>query len=173
MVGLTFIAGTVALGIYSLCVSPTLPIVSFALPIVTIFSIIIAIMYMSKEKEMFKELKVKNPNAEERLAIVKSATAQLATPIFIFTFIAGLSLVAFVTAGPASMLSIFLSALIGLILATFLMITCLGMYGYKLSNLLRKIKLPEIKRKHRKAKAKNVNKSSAEPEEAIFIGIND
>lgn len=173
MVGLTFIAGTVALGIYSLCVSPTLPIVSFALPIVTIFSIIIAIMYMSKEKEMFKELKVKNPNAEERLAIVKSATDQSATPIFIFTFIAGLSLVAFVTAGPASMLSIFLSALIGLILATFLMITSLGMYGYKLSNLLRKIKLPEIKRKHRKAKAKNVNKSSAEPEEAIFIGIND
>lgn len=171
MFGIVFLAGTVTLGIYSLCVSPTLPSVILGLPIVLVSGIIMSIMYMNKEKEMFKELKIKNPTKEERLELVKSSIDQSATPIFVFTFIASLSLVAFITAGPSAMLSIFLSALIGLIVVAFLVITCLGLYSYRFSNLLRKIKLPEIKRKNKRAK--KVNKSSAEPEEAIFIGIND
>ena len=67
---------------------------------------------------------------------------------------------------------VFLLIILGVSISTVVTLVLMGPCAQVLFKWLSKINLPKPERKKKKARQVRVNKS-AEPEEAIFIGIND
>lgn len=166
-------AATVIYGLLVLTRISTTPITSLVMPLVALFSLLSSLYYFSKEKELKDETK-EELTKEKKQALMVKAVAISATPLFISTIIAAYVGVNFFGFGPMTFAVLFAGLVIGAILATLLNLTLLGPISRVLGNLFSKIKLPKFrKRKSRKEKIKLKSKNSSEPEETIFIGIND
>ena len=127
---------------------------------------------MNKEREMVLEDRNKDNSVEARNALMVKAVALSSTPItisFIMALYLGVNFFGFM---PSSVSWIFLAVILGVCIATGLTLVLFGPCAQLFFKLFSgvKIKAPKIKKK----KARPVRiKKSAEPEEAIFIGIND
>ena len=153
-----------------------LPVTSYAsvaVPFVTIFTLAIGVIFMNKEREMFLEDRNRDNSLEVRNALMVKATALSSTPItisFIMALYLGVNFFGFMS-GTVSW--IFLGIILGVSLATALTLICFGPVAQVFFKWFSGIKLIKPREKKKK-KARPVRvKKSAEPEEAIFIGIND
>ena len=147
----------------------TVGITSIVMPIAAVISLFAAVLFFEKEKEMLKEAE----EGKEKETMVK-AISFAATPLFITSIMVAyiaINYFAFSNGMPA----IFAGMLLSTLLAVVLTITLLGPISVLLHKWLKKIKLPTIKvNKAKKAKIKLKNKpKTSEPEETVFIGIND
>ena len=152
---------------------PATSYASVALPFIALFSYSIGILYMNKEREMVLEDRSRDNSVKNRDKMMVRAIGISSTPItiaFIFALYLGVNFFGFMF---TSVSYVFLLMILGVSIATVLALTLYGPCAQLLFKWFSKIHftLPESKKK-KKARPARVNKS-AEPDEAIFIGIND
>ena len=156
-----FIVIHIAVGSYVLVATPLACLIAF------IFEIIL----MNKEREMINEDKKHDNSIENRNEIMVNATKYSCTPIIYLLGVLAFLFVIFFGFGPSATAYIYLNLLFGLLIGSVSVLTMFGplaQFFYKLFFGV-KIERPTSKKSKKKQK---VNKS-AEPEEAVFIGIND
>ncbi len=145
---------------------------SIAVPFIAIFTLSIAVILMNRERELVLEDRSKDNSIENRKAIMVKATALASTPIVI-TFVMALYLSFNFFGFMMSPVNwIFLASFLGVIISTAIVLVCFGPFAQVFYKLFSGVKIIKPKAKKKKARPVRVNKS-AEPEEAIFIGIND
>lgn len=171
---ITFATGAITYGIFVLTRLPVPAYVSIAVPFVVAFTLIISVLFMNREKEMLIEDKTRNNSLEHREEIMVKANAMAFSPIIISLVLAIYLAINFYGFGPMTTSHIFSLTAIGILIATLVVTTLLGPCAQLLAKWFNALFVNVKPRKPRKGK-KNVTirKKSAEPEEAIFIGIND
>ncbi len=146
--------------------------VIIAAPIVCLFSYLYLIQFYNRERELLLEDKVKDNSKEHRAEVAKRALGMAYAPILVTAVIGIYCLINFFGFAPSVMsiayAAMFIGALIALGLSQVLVVPVCNW----LFNLFSKVKINTKPRESKKNKNKPVKKS-AEPEEAIFIGIND
>ena len=151
---------------------PVTSYVSVALPFVAIFSLAIAIIFMNKEREMVLDDRTRDNSVEARNALMVKATSLASTPItisFIMALYLGVNFFGFFY---TSVSYIFLAITLGVCFAIGLTLVCYGPLAQVFYKAFSGVKVFKPREKKKKARPVRVKKS-AEPEEAIFIGIND
>ena len=152
-----------------------LPVTSYAgiaIPFVAIFTLAIGIIFMNKERDMVLEDRNRDNSVEARNTLMVKATALASTPItiaFIMALYLGVNFFGFMF---TNISYIFLAVILGVSIATGLTLVCFGPLAQVFFKAFSGVKIIKPKAKKKKARPVRVNKS-AEPEEAIFIGIND
>ena len=170
---LAIAAGTVSIGLLSLIHVPVIGGYTVVIaPLVALFSFALSILFMNKERELILEDKVKDNSYENRANLSIRATSlsyvAVTTAAFICIFVA----LNFFGFGPNSISLSFMALLISLFLVTIVNPIIIAPMSNVLFKLFSKVTIRKPTSKKKKAKARKVTKS-AEPEEAIFIGIND
>ena len=172
--GIVTLSVGISAGIFALLFFlPVTSYVSVALPFVALFTLDIAILFMNKEREMVLEDRSKDNSVEAREALMKRALGISSTPItiaFIMALYLGVNFFGFMF---TSVSWVFLLMILGVCIATALVLVILGPFSQVFYKMFSKVHIAKPK-KVAKKKARPVRvKKSAEPEEAIFIGIND
>ena len=151
---------------------PVTSYISIALPLIALFSYAIGILYINKEREMVLEDRTKDNSFENRNEIMKKAVAISSTPMtiaFIMALYLGVNFFGFM---PSAVSWVFLLVILGVSIAIALTLTIYGPCAQLFFKLFSGVKIARPQKKKKKVRPVRVNKS-AEPEEAIFIGIND
>ena len=172
--GIVTLTVGISAGIFSLLhFLPVTSYISVALPFIALFVLDIAIIFMNKEREMVLEDRSKDNSIEGREKLMVKALSMSATPMIIAFIIAlylGVNFYGFMF---NSVSWIFLLAILGVCLAIALVLIIFGPLAHLFYKWFSKVQIakPKVSKK-KKAHPVRVKKS-AEPEEAIFIGIND
>ena len=141
-----------------------------ALPVTTLLTYFFVIIFANKEREMILDERNRENTVEYRLDVSKRALGISYTPIIISAVIACYLFINFFGFGPASASYIYLVGLLGFVITLVyfsILYVPVSNFFYK---LFKGVQFPKLQRKAKKEKSKQ---KSAEPEEAIFIGIND
>ena len=165
----------ISAGLFSMLrfVVPATSYVSVALPFLAVFSLAIAIIFMNKEREMILEDRTRDNSVEVRGEKMKKAMALASTPIIIAFIIAlymGVNFYGFIDKEDASWM--FLLIILGVSISTGLTLVLFGPLAHLLFKWFSNVQIVKPKASKKKKTPVRVKKS-AEPEEAIFIGIND
>ena len=151
----------------------TTAVTSLAMPIVAITMMFASLFYLYTEKTMLKEGHLEL-TPEVRNDIMIKSLGKSASAMFAFMLINVYIVINFFGFGVENTALLFASALIGEIVAVIALLSIVGPLAMGIEKLLRKIRLPKIKWFSKEFKPKQVTKrNSSEPEETIFIGIND
>lgn len=162
-----------AYGVFVLTRVGTTAVTSLAMPLVAITSIVACILYFNKEKELVKEQRGK-PTLAERAEIMVKSLAIIATPMLYFIVVAAYLSINYFGFGLGSFAMLFGSSILGVVLAVICALTLVGPLGSVFEKLFSKIKLPKVFKREKKSKIKLQSKpKTSEPQETIFIGIND
>ena len=152
-----------------------LPVTSYAglaIPFVGIFALAIAVILMNKEREMVIDDRNRDNSVEARNVMMVKATALASTPMtiaFIMALYLGVNFFGFMF---TNISYIFLAVILGVAIATGVTLVCFGPLAQVFFKAFHGVRIIKPKANKKKARPVRVNKS-AEPEEAIFIGIND
>ena len=130
------------------------------------------------EKELHDDPLYRDFTNEE---LTERALTMSMSPNYALMVLLGLTFLNFVGIGPLKTAFVYASALLGILIATVVLTRLLNPTLTAFSKLyarIAKIELPKPKwqskrAKHRASVKASSRKKSAEPEEAIFIGIND
>ena len=152
---------------------PVTSYVSVALPFIALFTFDIAILFMNKERELILEDRSRDNSLEARENLMKRALGISSTPItisFIIALYLGVNFFGFMFTNVSW---VFLLMILGVCIATALVLVVFGPFAHLFYKWFSKVNIsrPKVEKK-KKARPVRVKKS-AEPEEAIFIGIND
>ena len=151
----------------------TTAITSLAMPVVAVTMILASLFYLSTEKTMLKEGKYELTREVRKETMVK-ALGKSASAMFAFMLINVYIIINFFGFGVDNTALLFASAMIGEVIAVIALLCIAGPLAMAIEGLFRKIKLPKIKWFSKDNKPKQVTRrNSSEPEETIFIGIND
>ena len=145
--------------------------VAIAVPVVAIFSYFVLIQFFNRERELLADEKVKDNSKEHRAQVAMRALGIAYTPILATAVLGIYCLINFFGFGPSNISVAYVAMFVGCIIAlaiisSLVVPACNWLYG-----LFSKVKI-DIRRPKKNKTGKPVHKS-AEPEEAIFIGIND
>ena len=166
-------SGVIAIGIFVLArfiVVPTY--ISVALPFIAAVSFILSTFVLNKERELLSESKDKTNTLEVRYDLLKKATAQAFSPLLISVVLVVYLGINFFGFGVAQTSLVYFVSIIGTALAALATSSLLAPFAHSIFSGLRKLGTNKTPKAPKKAK-KVQRKKSAEPEEAIFIGIND
>ena len=161
---------TVTYGLLVLTRIATSSVSAILLPLVAVTSMLTSLFYFSREKELDKEEKAHD--AMKRSALVSRAVSQSALPIFTFSLIGGYLAINFFGFGPAELTILFGAAIVGTILTVLALLTISGPLAAVFDRLFSKVRLPKLRR-HKENKQHSLKPKTSEPQETIFIGIND
>ena len=151
----------------------TTAVTSLAMPIVAVTMMLASLFYLSTEKTMLKEGKFELTREVRKETMVK-AIGKSASAMFAFMLINIYVIINFFGFGVENTALLFASAMIGEVIAVIALLSVAGPLAMAIEGLLRKIHLPKIKWFSKDNKPKQVTRrNSSEPEETIFIGIND
>ncbi|MCQ2742140.1 MAG: hypothetical protein MJ239_02430 [Bacilli bacterium] len=151
----------------------TMPVVAVGSVGVAFFALIASIFVFGKEKEVIKDSREKDKRALAfRSESLKSASSRSAGELIVFTLIMAYLAIDFFGFGASSYSTIYLAMLIGIALATVMVLGIVPSMSIRFATWLSKVhfKMPKRKKKVGQLQAQ---KKSSEPEEATFIGIND
>ena len=128
---------------------------------------------MNKERELILEDRSRDNSLEARENLMKRALGISSTPItisFIIALYLGVNFFGFMFTNVSW---VFLLMILGVCIATALVLVVFGPFAHLFYKWFSKVNIsrPKVEKK-KKARPVRVKKS-AEPEEAIFIGIND
>ena len=168
------VSGIIVLGILGLVslIGLSLPASTvIALPITALFSYAFMILFMNREREMVLDDKTRDTSIEHRVELSKKAMGMAFTPVLASAVIGLYLLIDFFGFGVASASYLYLTAIFGGLLALGLVAVLYVPAANLLYKLFSNVNF-NIKPREKKNK-KVATKKSAEPEEAIFIGIND
>ena len=146
----------------------------FIMPFIAAFTFFVEIIWMNKERDLIIEDKVSDRSFERREELMVKATSSALVPAGILSIVAAYLLVDFFGFGASAYSTLFVIFLLGVATALLLMTSVLGPCAQL---LYKRFSAVDVQLKPRKKKKKSGNikpvKSTGEPEEAIFIGIND
>ena len=144
------------------------------LPVVALFSLLVAIIFMNRERELVLEDKARDNSIENRDAIMVRATSLSYTPILLSAILAVYIGINFFGFGVAKNSWLYLILVAGILLTLFLSTTLYGPISQLFYRLFSKVNFDKVTSKFKRKKKKVVSAPrSAEPEERTFIGIND
>lgn len=169
-------AGFLSISFFVLTRISVAPIISIGSVGATLFALLSLLFFANKEKEIWKEGKEKERSELEfRLTCLRQANSRAAGNFIIYALIAAYVAIIFFGFGPAAYNVIYLNFLIGLLFALALILVLYAPLSELFIKAFSKINitLPKIRKKKKKQVGQLGKKKSAEPEEAIFIGIND
>ncbi len=164
------------LGIFALTRLTVTSYAAVALPFIAFFTFIIEIIFMNKERELVLEDKTHDRSFENRQAIMEKGTSLAFYPMLAITGLAIYLMINFFGFGPINGSWVFLIIAFG---AAFVLafVTCLfgplSQIFYKLFSKVNTEKFTSKFKRKKKNKPTQSKSKSAEPEEYIFIGIND
>ena len=146
------------------------------IPVIALFTMIISIFFMNKERELIIEDKTRSITLEHRENLMKRATSMAFEPILIFTILACYIGINFFGFGPNATSLIFITLTIAIILAAVVIVNQFGPSAHFIYSKFHRIEegtLTPRKSKKKNKKIQSATHRSSEPEEAVFIGIND
>lgn len=146
--------------------------VIIAVPVISLFSYLFVIQLYNRERELILDDKVKDNSKEHRTELIRRALGLAYTPILASSVIGIYTLINFFGFAPSVMSGGYALMFIGTLIALGLFSVLLVPLCNFLFGLFSKVKINRAPKENKKNKNKPVKKS-AEPEEAIFIGIND
>ncbi|MGM9873501.1 MAG: hypothetical protein ACI31G_01085 [Bacilli bacterium] len=164
---------SIPFGIFALTRIVTTSYVSVSLPIVAILALLLEIIFMNKNKELILEDKKHDRSVENREEIMKRANALALGPAISLASAAIVTLLCLYGFGPEATSSLFAMALIGSLIALGIISVLYGPISQWLYKLFSKVSFDVKPTKEKKRKKKSNKQNTSEPEEAIFIGIND
>lgn len=173
-------SATISAGIFALLRLAVGSYVSLALVTVSVAAYLFAIIFMNKERDLILDDKTRNNSVENRNEIMKKANS-MSYEINIVAFIVGAAIpVMFALFGTTFSSWTFMIVTIGVAISLLLTKELFGVtaqfFYAKFIEIRANMAAKETEKnknsKVKKARAPKPNKS-AEPEEAIFIGIND
>ena len=174
------VSSTIAAGVFALLRLAVGSYVAIALVTVSVIAYVFAIIFMNKERDLILEDKTRNNSVENRNEIMKKANS-MSYEINIIAFIIAAALpLMFALFGTTFSSWVFMILALGVALALLLTKELFGpvaqffyaKFALASANRAKKEAEKSKNSKVKKARAPKPNKS-AEPEEAIFIGIND
>jgi len=144
-------------------------------PLIALFTMIVAILFMNKERELILEDKTRVITLGHREEVMKQATSIAFEPILIFTIVVCYIGINFFGFGPNATSLIFIALTIGVILSAIIIVNQFGPCSHFLYSKFHRIEEGTLPRKGKKKnkKIQSATHRSSEPEEAVFIGIND
>ncbi len=172
--GISAIASFATLGFFVITRIATTPVVALVIPAIALFTLLASLYFLTREKDLLKEDRSKEKTMAVRKEIMVKATALAAGPLFVFGIIMSYFAINYFGFGPVSFAALFGGMLLGVALSVLLVVTLLGPLALFLEGVIAKIvarvRVPRIRRSKKKGPVKS---TSSEPEETIFIGIND
>lgn len=149
------------------------PLVTLGALAGALLSLILALFALNKEKEIYKESREKEKNTYEfRSECLKKGVSRSAASFLLLAILSAYGAIAFFGFGPRPFMMIYLAMVMGLAFLTAYDLSLLCPVSLLFAKLFGKIRFAPIKRKKAK-KGVAMKKKGGEPEEAIFIGIND
>ena len=128
-------------------------------------------IFINKEKELqLEDRNYKTLTIEEKQTIMLKATSISFLPIIICTILLTYLAINFFGIGPTIPSLIYIEILVGVLLSALVVSTLNGVFAQFFSKLFKNI---HINRKPHKNNKKKTQSHSSEPEEVVFIGIND
>ena len=169
---------TIAVSFFILTRISTLPIVSVAGASVLMLVCLLAIAVLSGEKEIFRESKEKEKESVEfRASCLEASASRGAEYSFLFALIAAILFISFLAFGPSAYQPTFLGVILGIAFAIALVITALPFLSGKVAGVLPSFNFSAKRLKKRKVAKQGgqllKKNKTGEPEESVFIGIND
>ncbi len=175
-----FAAGvtTIAVSFFILTRISTLPIVSVAGASVLMLAAAIAVAVLSGEKEIFRESKEKEKdNVAFRANCLELSASRGAEYTFLFALVSAIVFISFMAFGPTVYQPTFLAVILGIAFAVALTLTALPFLSGKVAGVLPSFNFSAKRLKKRKVAKQGgqllKKNKSGEPEESVFIGIND
>ena len=157
----------------------TLPVTSYAavsVPFIAIFTMILSVIFMNKEREMVLEDKTHDRSIENRDAIMNKATSLAFYPMLVASLLAvylGINFFGFGAQGNSWMFLVITLGVIVSLAAVTVLYGWLSQFFYRLFFGVDTTKITSKFARKRKPKKQAPKNKSAEPEEYTFIGIND
>lgn len=156
----------------------TSPVVSLGSILAAVLVAAMAIYVLAAEKEIYRDSKEKDKNTPEfRAQCLQDATSRQAHNVFLFVALALYVAISCFGFGPRIYANSYLSMLIAIAFGLSLVLTAMASSSALLGKQFAKIQFsrgPSKKKKKAKQGGQLMKKkNSAEPEESIFIGIND
>ena len=177
---LTASVGFSAVAFFALTRISTTPVVSLGAIPVIVTMLLASLFILANEKEVWRESREKEKdNLAFRSQCLASATSRQAGLAILFVLLSAYIAIASFSFGPSAYATPYIAAILGIALTTLAMLTVLGPSAILLAKGFDRISfrpsLPRRKKKGGKIKGGQLmaKKKGAEPEEAIFIGIND
>lgn len=151
------------------------PIVALGSIAVAVYSLLVCLYILAKEKDIYQESREKEKNTLAfRSQCLEQANSRGAGDVIIFALLAAYLGIAFFGIGPSIYGSAYLNLILGIAFSTVMVLGIMSPLALRFAKWFSLIKLPHLKRKKKTVGELTLNKKkSAEPEEAIFIGIND
>ncbi|MFA5421289.1 MAG: hypothetical protein WC344_00640 [Bacilli bacterium] len=171
--GVSALSSFATLGFFVVTRLATTPIVALVVPAIALFTLFASLYFLTRERDLLREDRSKEKTVEIRKDIMIKATALAAGPLFIFGIIMSYFAINYFGFGPASFAALFGGMLLGVALSVLLIATLLGPTALFLETLISKIVARIRLPRPRLSKKKIVKSTSSEPEETVFIGIND
>ena len=166
-------ASAIAYGLLVLTRIGTTATSAIVMPLVAVSTILFALFYVAKEKELFKDNK-DGLDLEKRNELMKKALSLSASGMIVMAIVAIYIAINYFGFGLTSTAYMFAALLVGDIVGLVAVLTIMGPLGSLLDKMFSKIKLPQFQKKEKKQRIKlHEQPKTSEPEERIFIGIND
>ena len=181
LVLLTSSTAFTSVAFYALTRISTTPVVSLGAVLVIITMLLGSLFILAGEKEIYKDYREKDKDTyENRTLFLSQATSRQAGTVILFILMAAYMCIMAFAFGPSQYASPYIAAILGVALTALCLLTLLqpssAFYAKGFSKITFRPSLPKRK-KANKPSANGGNlmkrKKGAEPEEAIFIGIND
>ena len=169
---------TIAVSFFILTRISTLPVVSMGGAAVMLLTLAVAIFIMAGEKEIYRESKEKDKDTVEfRANCLESSASRSAEWVFLFALVSAITFISYLAFGPNLYQPTFLGVILGIAFAVALAITSLPFLSGKLARIMPNITMPSLRKRKRKAAKQGgqllKKNKNGEPEESVFIGIND
>ena len=166
-------SSAIAYGLLALTRIGTTAMSSIMMPVVAVPVLLFAVLFSAKEKELVKESK-EEVTLEKRKEIMQKALSLAASGIIIIAILTIYLVINYFGFGLASIAYMYAASLVGLVVGLIAVLTVMGPLGCALDKAFSKIKLPKFAKKEKKQRIKlHEQPKTSEPEERIFIGIND
>ena len=166
-------AATIGYGFLALIRVGTTGVAAVIMPVVALTTLLFALLFSAKEKELVQENKLDLDLAKRKELMVK-AISLAASGIIVIAILAIYILINYFGFGLASTAYMFAGMLVGVVVGLISVLTLMGPLAHGLDKLFSKIRLPKFTKKEKKPRIKlHEQPKTSEPEERIFIGIND
>lgn len=166
----------IGVGIFSLMHFMSMPAkTAVIVPVIALFTMIISVFFMNKERELIVEDKERVVTLGHREDLMRKATSIAFEPILIFSIVVCYIGINFFGFGPNATSLIFIAITIASILATLVVVNQFGPSAHFLYTKFHRVEELDLSKRTKKKnkKIQSATHRSSEPEEAIFIGIND
>lgn len=163
----------IAYGLLALTRIGTTALSAALMPLVAVSTLLFALFYVSKEKELFKDSK-EELTADKRKEIMIKSLSLAATGIITLAIMAIYLSINFFGFGLSATAYLFAATLVGEVVGLVAVLTIMGPLGNLIDKGFSKIRLPKFEKKEKKQRIKlHEQPKTSEPEERIYIGIND